>query len=242
MRYFTFLLILTYSFYSRSFDVDSVYKRHYSKTTLDTNFLIGDKILLPAYRISFDSNSDTLNYRFYQQLADFLSRNIFIVCELIVHTDTRGSHEANLQLSLARSKFIADQFFHLFGSDTLFRERLIPRGVGESQPLFSDDEILQYESDQREFLHQINRRIELRIVSFLGNDFYRWSSEARRNDASSNIHQNDYKKNLLMADKALLEGYLNLALEYYFKAMNLAPAEDSYAKEQYYKIKVLLNN
>lgn len=76
--------------------------------------------------------------------------------DVLAHTDTTGSPEANLALSGKRAAAVAT---YLAGHGVA-RARISSRGLGESAPL--------YVPDDTEMKRAANRRIEIRLVPYLG--------------------------------------------------------------------------
>lgn len=225
-------------------NADSILDVRYSKNVHSESFEKGDVLRLPVFL--FDPGN---GYHFFNSensflaLKKFLVQNPFLICELRTHTDTRGSTETNLTLSLHQSMRIKEEFLRLYHSDTLFSERLIPVGKGESEPIVSESYINQFKENKSTFelLHSLNRRSELCIRGFLGSAFYTHQALASKVFSSENRRNPAYYEDLIMiADRALLEGDYLKALEYYSYASDLAPADEHYATEQRDKLKVLL--
>jgi outer membrane protein OmpA-like peptidoglycan-associated protein len=76
--------------------------------------------------------------------------------DVLAHTDTTGSAQANLALSEKRAAAVAT---YLAGHG-VSRARIASHGFGESVPLYNPDET----EDQK----AANRRIEIRLVPFTG--------------------------------------------------------------------------
>ena len=76
--------------------------------------------------------------------------------DVLAHTDTTGSPQANLALSERRAAAVAT---YLAGHGVA-RARIASRGLGESAPL--------YIPDDTETKRAANRRIEIRLVPYLG--------------------------------------------------------------------------
>ncbi len=133
--------------------------------------------------IEYDFDSDKLRPISMQRLDkiyEFLVLNNNLVVEINSHTDSRGMDIYNLDLSQRRAKSCVDYLV----SKGIARERLIPKGYGETQPNFmagSDkkpvlnekgDRILltedyinkQKSKERKEELHQRNRRTSFKVV------------------------------------------------------------------------------
>ena len=106
--------------------------------------------------IEYDYNSAHLRAEsedFLMILVRFLEINDQLVIEIQSHTDVRGRHIYNLELSDRRAKSVVDYLiFHEIPAD-----RLIWRGYGEEMPA------VPYASTEDD--HQRNRRTAFRIIS-----------------------------------------------------------------------------
>lgn len=107
---------------------------------------------------------DSLDY-----LYRLPSENPHIVIELAAHTDCRGSMEDNLLLSQRRAQACVDYLVKEKGIDP---KRLVAKGYGEGNPLrlehktvLSEVYITAQPENQREALHQLNRRTVFRIIA-----------------------------------------------------------------------------
>lgn len=133
--------------------------------------------------IEYDFDSDKLRPISMQRLDkiyEFLVLNNNLVVEINSHTDSRGVDIYNLDLSQRRAKSCVDYLV----SKGIARERLIPKGYGETQPNFmagsdkkpvlneNGDRILltedyinkQKTKERKEELHQRNRRTSFKVV------------------------------------------------------------------------------
>ncbi|MDX1349344.1 MAG: OmpA family protein, partial [Putridiphycobacter sp.] len=113
------------------------------------------------------NSKDSLNYVYELMMA-----NPNIVVQLMSHTDSRGSDEANRILAQKRAQSCVD---YLVNEKGIPKARLVPKGFGEDKPatykgqLLTETYINQFKtSDPKmfEFLHQKNRRTEGEIISF----------------------------------------------------------------------------
>lgn len=242
-----FLIALFFFFelsVSAVINIDSLYALRYSKTFNDSVFVQGDLLLSPEIR--FDLNNglrvDEGASESIQKLAIYFTRNPFLLVEIISHTDSRGGAEANLSLSLQRSKSIIYSLLSYFESDTVFAERFTAVGKGESDPLISEEIINQYKQDKIHFerLHQVNRRTEIRISGFIGKEFYRNQQRARSLQITETRNPASYNDLIMIADRYLLENDLEKALEFYTYAANVEPADQNYARTQQNKLKEIL--
>ncbi len=121
-----------------------------------------DEIRFPEVLYDLDKwelrpeSKDSLNF-LYQVLID----NPTIVIELAAHTDSRGSAEYNLELSQKRAESCVNYLI----SKGIDPERLVPKGYGETQLIFSDEDIAKLETEEeREAAHQKNRRTVFRVL------------------------------------------------------------------------------
>lgn len=104
-------------------------------------------------------SKDSLNF-LYQTLID----NPTIVIELQAHTDSRGSDAKNLKLSEDRAKSCVD---YLVNEKKIPIARLMSKGWGEKKLLVKDDVIAKAKTkEEKEALHQKNRRTVFRIVNW----------------------------------------------------------------------------
>ena len=121
-----------------------------------------DPIKLPEILYEFnkttltDQAKDSLNY-LYRIMAD----NPNITIELKANTDSRGSDSYNLKLSQGRAESAVNYLVSL----GIEKERMEPKGYGETALLISDAEINKLATEEeREAAHQLNRRTEFSIL------------------------------------------------------------------------------
>lgn len=137
-------------------------------------------IELPEILYEFDSwelqtqFQDSLN-----GLVQTMRDNPNIVIELASHTDSRGTHEYNDNLSLLRASAVVDYL----ADQGIDRERLEAAGYGKRRPriiesrierngvVFESGTVLSEEyinsledEEQQEIAHQLNRRTEFRVI------------------------------------------------------------------------------
>jgi peptidoglycan-associated lipoprotein len=92
-------------------------------------------------------------------LQVILEDNPEMQIEIISHTDSRGSYSDNMSLSRIRAEKVAN---YLIGKG-ISNSRIIPIGMGEAKLLNNcRDGILCLEED-----HQVNNRIEIRVISLV---------------------------------------------------------------------------
>ncbi|MEF8983241.1 MAG: OmpA family protein, partial [Bacteroidales bacterium] len=114
------------------------------------------------------------------QLVETLNDNPRVIIELRAHTDFRGEHAYNIELSTKRAQSVVNYLID-HGIDT---ERLRAKGYAATQPKVVDQNIAEeYDfleegtelteefiknletEDQREIAHQINRRTEFKVIA-----------------------------------------------------------------------------
>jgi peptidoglycan-associated lipoprotein len=118
----------------------------------EIQYALGKADLLPQ-------SKDSLNYLF-----DIMKDNPTTIVELNSHTDTRGSAASNMTLSAARAQSCVDYLVKEKGIDA---KRLIAKGYGATQPLITDAMIAKAPSkEEKEALHQKNRRTSFKVLSF----------------------------------------------------------------------------
>jgi len=123
--------------------------------------LLKEKQVLTFRNIYFDFNKATIrpeSYPVLDSIAQLLKENPSIIVEVAGHTDERGSYEYNMKLSQARAEAVVNYLIKK-GIDP---RRLIPKGYGESQPVIPNA--------KTEAEHQMNRRVEFRIIGELNQD------------------------------------------------------------------------
>jgi len=118
----------------------------------EIQYELGSAALLP-------NSKDSLNY-----LYNILRDNPTIKVELNAHTDTRGKAASNMTLSAARAQSCVD---YLVKEKGIPEARLTAKGFGATQPLISDAQIKAAATkEEKEALHQKNRRTTFRVLSF----------------------------------------------------------------------------
>jgi len=104
-------------------------------------------------------SKDSLNF-----LYNIMKDNPTIIVELNSHTDSRGSAEKNMKLSQERAQACVD---YLVKEKGIPPARLVAKGYGKTQLLISDAEIAKAKTKQeKEALHELNRRTSFRILSW----------------------------------------------------------------------------
>ncbi|MBS1634770.1 MAG: OmpA family protein [Bacteroidetes bacterium] len=115
-----------------------------------------------------DKSNDTHKPLNSKDSLDFLYRTLIenptIIIELQSHTDSRGSDAKNQILSEARAKSCVD---YLVNEKKIPIARLQYKGWGEKKLLVKDDVIAKAKTkEEKDALHQKNRRTVFRIVSW----------------------------------------------------------------------------
>ena len=130
---------------------------------------VGDVFLCPEIRTVLtpyplsvnDEKKDSI-----QKIAKFIHNHPRFIFEIGAHTDSRGSDEANKNLSEKIAKEIHDVLIHDFSIDDSV---LNYNGYGESSPIVSDSFIATQKENKSDYerLHQINRRVELKVIGYI---------------------------------------------------------------------------
>jgi len=110
--------------------------------------------------ILFDFNKSTFSADYTLKtdaLVKFMKENPELQIEIIGHTDNKGSEDFNLKLSERRAKTV----LKAITKKGISKKRLSARGVGELQPLVSN-ELSNGEPDENGM--QLNRSVEFKIV------------------------------------------------------------------------------
>lgn len=134
------------------------------KTEFDffLNIIPGGDVVIEG--IEYDLDKATLRPKSLQILDNIytmLKLNENISIEINSHTDTRGSDTYNMKLSQARAQSCVDYLI----SKGIAKDRLIPKGYGETKPIVTDAEIAKLPTkEQQEDAHQRNRRTAFRVV------------------------------------------------------------------------------
>ncbi|HWY38065.1 MAG TPA: OmpA family protein [Bacteroidia bacterium] len=149
-------------------DAASVMTKGKTETTHFTqdfflNMIPGGDVVIEG--VEYDLNKATLrpkSMEILDKIIEMLKLNTNLSIELNSHTDTRGSDVYNMKLSQARAQSCVDYMI----SKGIAKERLIPKGYGETKPLVSDADIDKLPTkDEKEVQHQKNRRTAFRVIS-----------------------------------------------------------------------------
>lgn len=115
-------------------------------------------VRIPA-ALTFDAGSSAVKPQFAGTLLEIArtvkSRNQTFV-DVLAHTDTSGTPQVNQALSDKRAAAVAASL----ASHGVTRARIASKGLGESAPLFNPD----VDETQK----AANRRVEIRLVPYLG--------------------------------------------------------------------------
>ena len=118
----------------------------------------GIVIRIPA-ALTFDAGSATVKPQFGATLLEIArtvkTRNRTYV-DVLAHTDTSGTDQANVALSNRRAAAVATYL----GARGVGRARIASKGYGETAPLYNPE---RNESDMA-----ANRRVEIRLVPYTG--------------------------------------------------------------------------
>ncbi len=132
--------------------------------------IITEDIKFPAVLYDLDKatlrpeSKDSLNY-----LYQLLINNPNLVIELNAHTDCQGSAAHNRDLAQRRAQTCVDYLI----SKGIAKERLVAKGYGEDRPLKLAGNVVLTEKyinskrtqQERDALHQLNRRTVFRVLS-----------------------------------------------------------------------------
>jgi len=119
-------------------------------------------IKIPEIRFTLSGGNRPMDKDSLIAIADFIKANPFYFFEISSHTDSRGKAAANKTLSHFRAKSVLDYLIQGCGVDAC---RVTSNGYGSEYPVISNDIILKAKTnEEKEALHQLNRRIELRVL------------------------------------------------------------------------------
>ena len=120
---------------------------------LPENVLVGKKTMLPS-DLLFEYNSAELRESArvgLMKLALLIERNPGLYCWIEGHTDLFGGEAFNQNLSERRAEAVKS---YLVSSLRLEADRIIPRGLGESEPLVASGSVAE---------QALNRRVEIKM-------------------------------------------------------------------------------
>lgn len=143
------------------FKILYVYPETFSMT--DSTYQIGDVMRL---QVVYDFGKATIrpeSYPLLDSLAKFLILNPQLVVEIGGHTDARGSDTYSIKLSDVRARAV----FEYLLTKGVSRNNMKYTGYSDTKPLVPAAMIYAVKSKQgQEELHQLNRRTEIKIISF----------------------------------------------------------------------------
>ena len=118
---------------------------------------VGDEIILnmPG-NVTFDTDQAAIRASFYEVLnsvALVLNKYESTYVDVMGHTDSTGSNEHNLDLSIRRAESVASYL----SSQKVLRDRIMTRGYGEDMPVATNDT-----PEGR----QLNRRVEIKLAPY----------------------------------------------------------------------------
>lgn len=118
---------------------------------IDVGSCVGQRSISESYYYEAEIDS----------IRQFLEANPTVVLEIGAHTDLRGTEEFHLAFSNKQVEYIADKLMEL----GIKPDRLVAKGYGEQKPLFDQQYIDTLSSEEeKEELHQLNKRIELKVL------------------------------------------------------------------------------
>ncbi len=148
------------------------------------------------------------------KLVTLLNDNIEIDIELGSHTDSRSSDEYNQDLSQRRAQSAVDYII----TKGIGKDRIVAKGYGESTPVvinrnseeitLTDDVINSIKSEeQRERLHQMNRRTEFKVLTYHRKEFIEEEEDADELFEDTLLDEDDkyFKKSDLGEKKSGIE-------------------------------------
>jgi len=114
--------------------------------------------------IEYDYDKATLrpqSKKILDKIYEVLAFNDNLIVELSSHTDSRGGDDYNQALSQER----ANSCVAYLVSKGIAKDRLVPKGYGETKLLATDDEISKMKTtEEKEAGHQMNRRTAFSII------------------------------------------------------------------------------
>lgn len=114
--------------------------------------------------IEYDYDKATLrpeSKKILDKIYEVLAFNDNLIVELSSHTDSRGGDDYNEKLSQER----ANSCVAYLVSKGIAKDRLVPKGYGETKLLVTDDEINKMKTtEEKEAGHQMNRRTAFSII------------------------------------------------------------------------------
>lgn len=158
------------------FNLNIAHSQEQTKTEvieIDSATLFSNQVFA-LHNIYFDLGKSTVQKRSLHQLeliANFLKEQPNLVVEISVHMDSRGSNSSCMSITQRRADSVAAAI-HSFGIPI---NRIVPKGHGDHQPYnyegqnLTEEYIDQFkfiDKNKWEILHQKNRRVEIKIISY----------------------------------------------------------------------------
>jgi len=133
-----------------------------NKSLSDSTFKVGDIISIPEIVYVLDGKGHE-NDSALKTIADFINSHKNIVFEIGVHSDSRGERLKNSELTVNRAKSIRHALIERYFVNP---NQVTSKGYGMTKLLISDLTIKTARTNQeKEALHQKNRRTELKVIS-----------------------------------------------------------------------------
>lgn len=140
-------------------ELDGELRRQTAGIGVDVIRVAGGIVVRIPAALTFDAGSSAVKPQFDATLLEIArtvkTRNQTFV-DVLAHTDTSGTPQGNQALSNKRAAAVATYL----GSHGVARARIASKGLGESAPL--------YVPEMDESQKAANRRVEIRLVPYLG--------------------------------------------------------------------------
>jgi outer membrane protein OmpA-like peptidoglycan-associated protein len=147
-------------------EIDSLLRLRFNKTMQDSHFAAGDRLLCPEIRFRLAHwEVDSAYFSSIALVVEFLKKHPHLVVEVGVHSDTRGSDMRSMVLTQRRAIALGEILQEQFQIPS---HQLQLQGYEGSEPIIPNDRILpfyEFEKQEYELRHQVNRRVELKVVS-----------------------------------------------------------------------------
>ena len=132
----------------------------------DASFIVGAKRIMHIRYMRWDGDSmlDSWTYLSLDTIKDFMKRNPNLKVGIYVHTDPQGQAKHNITLSEARAQYAVSYII----SKGIDSARLVPKGMGFSQPLprFDAASIAKMKTrEEKQAAYQADRRTEVVILA-----------------------------------------------------------------------------
>lgn len=131
-----------------------------------THVRVGD-VYIPNPHIKFEFAKWAILSESLEELdriAEFLKENDSVIVEVRTHTDSRGSKQSSRRLDYKRSESVVAYLINKGVSSN----QLIAKGYGDTEPIVTDEQIAQMETNQqKEEAHALNRRVDFKVVEIV---------------------------------------------------------------------------